>query len=159
MESKYPRTYFNVVLIEPEIPNNTGNIGRTCVGTWCKLHLVGPLGFELSDKQLKRAGLDYWPKLDLEVYKSWDEWWPKVKDPSRVFFLSTKTEKPIYDVEFQEGDWLVFGKETTGLGPEILNRFKEQSLTIPMLGGIRSLNLATSVAILVYEGLRQIRKS
>lgn len=154
--SKYPKINFNIVLVEPEIPNNTGNIGRTCVGTWCKLHLVSPLGFEINDRQLKRAGLDYWPNLDWCMYENWDQWWCVVPDPRRVFFLTTKTKRTYFDIQFQEGDWLVFGKETKGLGPEILQKFQSQTATIPISGGVRSLNLATAGAIVIYEGLRQI---
>lgn len=159
MMSKYPHTNFNVVLVEPEIPANTGNIGRTCVGTFSHLHLIGPLGFEIDDKQVKRAGLDYWPHLDLTYYPSRLEWWEKVTDPSRVFFLSTKAKKSIYHQELRAGDWLVFGKETKGLAPEILSEFPDQVLGIPMPGQIRSLNLATSVAVVLFEGLRQIESA
>jgi tRNA (cytidine/uridine-2'-O-)-methyltransferase len=153
--AKYPRKTFNVVLVEPEIPANTGNIGRTCVGTYCHLHLIGPLAFEISDKHLKRAGLDYWPHLEYTYYSGFDEWLSQVEDLSRVFFFSTKAEKSIYQTELRPGDWLVFGKETKGLGPRILEKFPGQLRGIPMLGPIRSLNLATSVAIAVFEGLRQ----
>lgn len=157
--SKYPHTNFNVVLVEPEIPANTGNIGRTCVGTFSHLHLIGPLGFEIDDKQVKRAGLDYWPHLDLTYYPSRQDWWKKVEDPSRVFFLSTKAKKSVFQQELQKGDWLVFGKETKGLSPEILSEFPDQVLGIPMPGQIRSLNLATSVAVVLFEGLRQIESA
>lgn len=152
----YPKTNFNVVLVEPEIPNNTGNIGRTCVGTWSRLHLVGQLGFEINDKQLRRAGLDYWPSLDFTHHATWHDWWEQVTDPSRVFFFSTKATTSLYDISLREGDWLVFGKETKGLSPDILEKFPDQAVTIPMPGPIRSLNLATSAAIAVFEGLRQI---
>lgn len=156
---KYPHVNFNVVLIEPEIPNNTGNIGRTCVGTHCRLHLVGPLGFEINDKQLKRAGLDYWPKLDHEYYPDFESWWARVENPDRVFFFSTKATRSLYETKIQSGDWFVFGKETKGLSPAILEKFSPQLRTIPMPGPIRSLNLATSVAIVVFEGLRQLPQS
>lgn len=152
---KYPVNLFNVVLIQPEIPQNTGNIGRTCVGYHSSLHLVGPLGFEISDRQLKRAGLDYWPHLEWVEYLNWTEWWETVSDKSRVFFLSTKAERPIYEIEFQVGDWLVFGCETRGLKEEIITTFAAQTYQIPMRGSIRSLNLATSVAVVLYEGVRQ----
>src|SRR5690606_28094805 len=102
---------FKVALIEPEIPTNTGNIGRTCVGSYCELHLVGRLGFEISDRRLKRAGLDYWPRLNWCHHKSWDDWWAQVTDPTRVFFFSKKATRDYTDIEFQPGDWLVFGKE------------------------------------------------
>ncbi len=153
----YPETQFNIVLIEPEIPQNTGNIGRTCVGTWSKLHLVGKLGFEITDKNLKRSGLDYWPHLEWVHHPDWETWWKQVKNPERVFFFSTHADKSFYDLKLQKGDWLVFGKETKGLGPEIIEKYREQLVKLPMLGPIRSLNVATTVAIAVYEGLRQFR--
>lgn len=145
--------------MEPEIPNNTGNVGRTCVGNWCQLHLVGPLGFEINDKQLKRAGLDYWPHLQWTYYDTFDQWYQKVPDKGRVFFFSTKAKETYYSHNFREGDWLVFGKETAGLGQHILEKYPQQLLAIPMVGTIRSLNLATAVAVVVYEGLRQIHYS
>lgn len=147
---------FNVVLIEPEIGANTGNIGRTCVGLDSKLHLVGKLGFTITDRRLKRAGLDYWPHLDFVHHQTWDDWWRTVPDPSRVFFFTTKAQATLYDTPFQEGDWLVFGKETKGLDPEILEKFPSQTRRIPMTGPIRSLNIATSVAIALFEGFRQV---
>ncbi|MCC7403345.1 MAG: tRNA (cytidine(34)-2'-O)-methyltransferase [Bdellovibrionales bacterium] len=153
---KYPEVLFNVVLIEPEIPQNTGNIGRTCVGAHSVLHLVGPLGFEISDRQLKRAGLDYWPHLEVRRYDNWHSWWSQVTDPSRVFFFTTKTARPVYQARLKPGDWLVFGRETKGLGPEVIEKFSEQTYSIPMRGPIRSLNLATAVAVVLYEGMRQI---
>lgn len=147
---------FNIVLIEPEIPQNTGNIGRTCVATQCHLHLVGQMGFEITDTQVKRAGLDYWPYLTWKHHASFEEWMATVPDPSRVFYLSTKAKKKHYEVKFQKGDWLVFGKETKGLDPALVYQNIEQALTIPQLGPVRSLNLATSVAIVAYEGIRQL---
>ena len=152
MPTKSP---LNIVLIEPEIPANTGNIGRTCVGFKAQLHLVGKLGFELSDKRLKRAGLDYWPHLTFAHHPTFEAWWSQVEDPSRVFFFTTKTDADFSDTTFQGGDWLVFGKETKGLGPEIIEKFQEQCRTIPMTGPIRSLNLATSVAVVLFEAYRQ----
>jgi len=148
---------FNVVLIEPEIAANTGNIGRTCVGVGAKLHLVGKLGYTITDRRLKRAGLDYWPYLDFVHHPTWEDWWRGVSDPSRVFFFSTKASKTLFETDFQPGDWLVFGKETKGLDPEILAQFPEQIRRIPMIGPIRSLNVATGVAVVVFEGLRQLR--
>lgn len=147
--------FFNVVLVEPEIPNNTGNIGRTCVGANARLHLIEPLGFELSDKHLKRAGLDYWPHLDWCIHKNWEDWSSKVPDFSRVFFFTTKTKKALFQAQFQKGDWLVFGRETKGLPEEIIKRYDAQTLTIPMYGPIRSYNLANSVSVATYEVLRQ----
>ncbi len=150
---------FKIVLVEPEIPQNTGNIGRTCVATRSELHLIGPMAFEISDKQLKRAGLDYWPHLKWFYYENFEDWWKKVEDPSRVFYLTTKSKKPYTRVNFKKGDWLVFGKETKGLDPELIQRNIEQAITIPQLGPVRSLNLATSVAIVAYEGIRQLGES
>ncbi|MGE0763586.1 MAG: tRNA (cytidine(34)-2'-O)-methyltransferase [Bdellovibrionales bacterium] len=145
-----------MVLIEPEIPNNTGNIGRTCVGNYCQLHLVGKLGFEISDKQLRRAGLDYWQHLIWHHHQTFEQWWSLVEDPSRVFFFSKKAERGLYEAEFRQGDWLVFGKETKGLDEALLSKFHPHTVKIPFEGPIRSLNLASAVAVGVYEGLRQI---
>ncbi len=151
-----PSTLFRVVLIEPEIPQNTGNIGRTCVATNCELHLVGKMGFEINDTNVKRAGLDYWPHLTWYHHRSLEDWWGQVSDPSRVWYFTTKTKRTYFETQFMAGDWLVFGKETKGLDPELLQKYPKQNLTIPMIGdGARSLNLATSVAIAAYEGLRQ----
>lgn len=145
----------NVVLIEPEIPSNTGNIGRSCVGYRAQLHVVGKLGFELSDKRLRRAGLDYWPHLTFAHHPTFEAWWFKVQDPSRVFLFTTKSSKDFSKTQFQEGDWIVFGKETKGLDESLLAQFPDQCLTIPMPGPIRSLNLATSVAMVLFEAFRQ----
>lgn len=147
---------FHVVLVEPEIAANTGNIGRTCVGLNAKLHLVGQLGFSITDRRLKRAGLDYWPYLDFVHHPHWDEWWKEVPDPKRVFFFSTKAAQSLYEPKFQHGDWFVFGRETKGLDPAVISRFSDQALRIPMTGPIRSLNIATAVAIVLFEGYRQI---
>jgi tRNA (cytidine/uridine-2'-O-)-methyltransferase len=144
-----------IVLVEPEIPQNTGNIGRTCVGTNCELHIVGPTGFEITDSNLKRAGLDYWQHLTWFQYANFQEWFEKVEDPTRVFYFTTKVNKTYYDVKYLPGDWLVFGKETKGLPPELILNNPQQSVTIPQPGPVRSLNLATSVAIAVYEAYRQ----
>jgi tRNA (cytidine/uridine-2'-O-)-methyltransferase len=146
---------FHVVLIEPEIGANTGNIGRTCVGLKAKLHLVGKLGFEITDRRLKRAGLDYWPHLDFVHHATWEDWWREVPDPSRVFFFTTKASTTLFQTRFQSGDWLVFGKETKGLDPAVLQAHPEKIRKIPMTGPIRSLNLATAVAIALFEGFRQ----
>ncbi len=149
-------TLFKIVLVEPEIPQNTGNIGRTCVGVNCELHIVGPMSFEINDTQLKRAGLDYWQHLKWFYYPSMDEWLKTVENPDRVFYFTTKVAKTFYEVSYQAGDWLVFGKETKGLPPEIINSNKDQAVTIPQIGPVRSLNLATAVAISIYEGYRQV---
>jgi tRNA (cytidine/uridine-2'-O-)-methyltransferase len=148
---------FNVVLVEPEIPQNTGNVGRTCVGTRSNLHIVGKTGFDITDRNLKRAGLDYWQHLWWTHHESLEKWQSKVPDPSRVFYFSTKAEKTFYDVNFSIGDWLVFGKETKGLDPDLLRRNPNQAVTIPQLGPVRSLNIATAVAIALYEAIRQNR--
>ncbi len=153
---KYPIVNFNVVLVEPEIPANTGNIGRTCVGSWSRLHLIGPLGFEITDKRVRRAGLDYWADLDLKYYESFSAWWQQLPSVDRVFFFSTKAKRSVFDQGFQQGDWLVFGRETKGLPEELIATYPSQCLKIPFPGPIRSLNLATAVAISVFEGLRQL---
>lgn len=145
---------FNIVLVEPEIPQNTGNIVRTCAATGCKLHLVRPLGFEVTDKYLKRAGLDYWSDVDISYYDGFDE--VLSSNPQAAFyFFTTKAGKSYSEAEFKKGDFLVFGKETRGLEEELLIEHKNGCLRIPMLGDTRSLNLSNSVAIAVYEGLRQ----
>ena len=145
----------NIVLVEPEIPNNTGNIGRLCVGTESRLHLIHPFGFVINDKNLKRSGLDYWVHLDWKEYSNVDEWIAQIPDQSRVFLFSSKSNKSYYEAEFQEGDWLVFGKESVGLSQEVLAQF-ENHLTIPMSNLIRSYNIANSVAFVVGEARRQI---
>lgn len=145
---------FNVVLVEPEIPQNTGNISRTCAVTGCCLHLVRPLGFSVDDRYLKRAGLDYWSELKLFYYDSFEELEAKFPD-SRFFLFSTHAEKSYADAEYRPGDFLVFGKETAGLGEAILSRRKDDAVRIPMRADLRSLNLSNSVAIAVYEAFRQ----
>ena len=146
----------NIVLVEPEIPNNTGNIGRLCVGTESKLHLIHPFGFVINDKNLKRSGLDYWAHLDVTEYLNLEEWTAKIEDKSRVFLMSSHASKSIYEAQFQDGDWLVFGKESVGLSDEVLSKFNNH-LTIPMSNLIRSYNIANSVAFVVGEAKRQIR--
>ena len=146
---------FHIVLVEPEIPQNTGNIVRTCAATGCRLHLVRPLGFEVSDKYLKRAGLDYWHFVDISYYDSIEELLKKYAG-SRFFFFSTKAAKTHSEVAYREGDFLVFGKETKGLPEPLLHAHYDQCVRIPMIGEIRSLNLSNSVAIAVYEGWRQL---
>ena len=145
---------FHIVLVEPEIPQNTGNISRTCAVTGCALHLVHPLGFSIDDKHLKRAGLDYWKDLQLFEYESFQEVEERYADHP-FFLFSTHAEKRYSDVAFPDGSFLVFGKETAGLGPEILGKRPEDAVRIPMLPNQRSLNLSNSVAIVVYEALRQ----
>ena len=146
---------FNIVLVEPEIPQNTGNIVRTCAATGCKLHLVRPLGFEVSDKYLKRAGLDYWHFVDISFYDNIGELFAKIPE-GRFWFYSTKAAKTHSDVQYREGDFLVFGKETKGLPEELLAKRYDEAVRIPMIGEIRSLNLSNSVAVAVYEGWRQL---
>lgn len=145
---------FNVVLVEPEIPQNTGNIVRTCAATGCKLHLVRPLGFEVTDKHLKRAGLDYWKDADIFYYDNFDEVLNKFPSSS-FYFFTTKARKNYSEVSYKAGDFFVFGKETRGLPEELLVKHPDGCVRIPMLNDTRSLNLSNSVAIAVYEGLRQ----
>ncbi|MBA2622053.1 MAG: tRNA (cytidine(34)-2'-O)-methyltransferase [Chthoniobacterales bacterium] len=145
---------FNVVLIEPEIPPNTGNIGRLCLATGSTLHLVQPLGFDIDDRQLHRAGLDYWKEVEVRLWASFLELQAAQAARARFFFLTTKTTRPYYQTSFDDGDFLVFGRETKGLPETLLNANSERLLTIPMRG-TRSLNLATAVAIVLFEAVRQ----
>ena len=145
---------FHIVLVEPEIPQNTGNIARTCAATGCELHLVKPLGFELSDKYLKRAGLDYWGLVTVTVHESLDEVFARYPQ-GRFFYFTTKARNVYSDVCYREGDFLVFGKETKGLPEELLFAHPDSCVRIPMIEESRSLNLSNSAAIAVYEGLRQ----
>ena len=145
----------NIVLVEPEIPNNTGNIGRLCVGTESRLHLIHPFGFVINDKNLKRSGLDYWVHLDVTEYQNVAEWKAQILDLSRVFLMSSNASKSYLETNFQNGDWLVFGKESKGLSQEVLEQF-ENHLTIPMSPLIRSFNVANSVAFVIGEAKRQI---
>jgi len=150
---------FNIVLVEPEIPPNTGNIARLCAATNSKLHLVHPLGFKINDKELKRAGLDYWHLLNVEEHKNWEEFKKKQKIgtvDSSCWYISTRGEKNIWDVEFNPGDFFIFGSETKGLSENILNENKDSTISIPMNGLTRSINLSTAVGIVLYEGLRQV---
>jgi tRNA (cytidine/uridine-2'-O-)-methyltransferase len=147
---------FHVVLHEPEIPNNTGNIGRTCVATGCGLHLIRPLGFDVSEKACRRAGLDYWPRLGVREYDALDAFFdahPGVRP--RTWILSTKATRCVFDADFQPGDVMLFGKETRGLPDSVLEQFSATALRMPMIAGERSLNLATAVCAVVYEGVRQ----
>ncbi len=145
---------FNIVLVEPEIPQNTGNIVRTCAATGCRLHLIKPLGFEVSDKYLKRAGLDYWHFVEISYYENIEALFVKFPQ-ARYFFFTTKAKYTYSDVQYREGDFLVFGKETQGLPEPLLRDHYESCVRIPMIGEIRSLNLSNSVAVAVYEGWRQ----
>lgn len=146
---------FNIVLVHPEIPQNTGGIGRLCVSTESRLHLIKPLGFSLEDKFVKRAGMDYWPHLDLHVYENWEDFLVKNPD-AQLFFFSTKGERKFWDCKFSAGCYLVFGSESGGLPEELYERYAEQMCIIPMTGTFhRSLNLANSAAIGLYEAMRQ----
>lgn len=145
---------FNIVLVEPEIPQNTGNIARTCAATGCTLHLIKPLGFEISDKYLKRAGLDYWNLVDVFVYENFEELCAKYPD-ARFRFYTTKARKTYTEADYAEGDFLVFGKETRGLDEELLLKHPDECVRIPMYSEARSLNLSNAAAIAVYEALRQ----
>jgi tRNA (cytidine/uridine-2'-O-)-methyltransferase len=146
---------FNVVLVEPEIPPNTGNVGRLCLATRSTLHLVGPLGFSIDDRQLKRAGLDYWDEVEVREWSSLDEL-RRANASSRFFYLTTKAQQPYFEVTFRPKDFLVFGRETKGLPESVLEENRENFITIPM-HGTRSLNLATAVAIVLFEAMRQQR--
>ncbi len=145
---------YNIVLVEPEIPQNTGNISRTCAVTDSSLHLIKPLGFSIEEKHLRRAGLDYWQYLDLHVYESLDEFFEKNKG-GEFYYFSTKAPKRYTDVTYPDGAFLIFGKETKGLPEELLEKNLERCVRIPMKGALRSLNLSNSVAIAIYEALRQ----
>ena len=147
---------FNVVLVEPEIPPNTGNIGRLCLATGSTLHLVKPLGFAMDDRTLKRAGLDYWREVDVQLWDSFEQLHEATGSGGRFFFLTTKTDRAYYDVQFRAGDFLVFGRETKGLPEKLLAAHASELLTIPMRG-TRSLNLATAVGIVLFEAMRQMR--
>ncbi len=144
----------NIILHQPEIPANTGNIGRTCVATGTSLHLIEPLGFRLNEKEIKRAGMDYWEKLDVTRYINFEEF--KEKHPNAKIWMATTKAKHVYtDVEFGPDDFIMFGKESAGIPEEILVDYEETCIRIPMLSEIRSLNLSNSVAIVLYEALRQ----
>ncbi len=145
---------FHIVLVEPEIPQNAGNIARTCAATGTHLHMIRPLGFEVTDKYLKRAGLDYWNLVEISYYDSFQELQAQYPH-SRFFYFTTKGKRRHSDVAFQDGDFLVFGKETKGLPEELLLEHKEECLRIPMFSEARSLNLSNSVAVSLYEALRQ----
>ncbi len=149
----------NVVLIEPEIPQNTGSVGRLCMATGSALHLVKPLGFSIDAQALKRAGLDYWEHLRVHVHESSDAFFASLTPDARIHLIETRAGQTLYDVSFQAGDYLIFGKETTGLADWILDRHAEALIRIPMYDArVRSLNLSNAVSITVYEALRQIER-
>lgn len=145
---------FNIVLVEPEIPQNTGNIARTCAATGSKLHIIKPMGFEIDDKKLKRAGLDYWHLLGVQYYENMQDFFEKNKDIS-MYLASTKAAKTHDQVEYCDGDWLFFGKETKGLPENFIKENLDRAIRIPMIEEARSLNLSNSVAVVLYEALRQ----
>ena len=144
----------NIVLLEPEIPANTGNIGRTCVATGSRLHLIEPLGFDISEKAVRRAGMDYWKDLDLHVYKNYEEFLEKNPD-AVIYMATTKAEKTYTEACYGPDDYIMFGKESAGIPEEILLKYRETCVRIPMMPAVRSLNLSNAAAILTYEALRQ----
>lgn len=144
----------NIVLLEPEIPQNTGNIGRTCCATGTKLHLIEPMGFRINEKNLRRAGMDYWENLDVTIYDSFNDFLERNPD-AKIWMATTKAPKRYTDVSFGTNDYIMFGKESAGIPEEILVENKDNCIRIPMNPEIRSLNLANSVAIVLYEALRQ----
>jgi len=147
---------FNIVLISPQIPWNTGSIGRVCVNTGSKLHLIKPLGFSIDNKQLERAGLDYWEKLNPTIWESFDDFLKENKKfENRFFFGTTKTDKLYFDAKFEVGDFLFFGSETAGIPREILDKYPNNNITIPMTKEGRSLNLAISTSIILYKAIEQ----
>ena len=145
----------NVVLLSPEIPQNTGNVSRTCAVTGAALHIIKPIGFEISDRTLKRAGLDYWDKLEVYYYENYDEFKEKHRD-ARIFYFSAHAKNSYAECEFADGDFLMFGRESVGLPEEIVRENADFALRIPMREGVRCLNLSNAVAIAVYEALRQL---
>ena len=144
----------NIVLYEPEIPANTGNIGRTCVATNTRLHLIEPLGFSLEEKQLKRAGMDYWKDLDVTTYVNWADFCQKNPD-AKIYYATTKARHVYSEVQYEPDCYIMFGKESAGIPEEILKENPDTCVRIPMMGEIRSLNLSNSVAVVLYEALRQ----
>ena len=146
---------FNLVLVNPQIPNNTGAIGRLCVNAGATLHLIKPIGFDIDEKAVRRAGLDYWEKLDLRVWESIDEFFEKNDIRDNAYFATTKTDRPYFEAAFKDGDYIFFGSETKGIPEEILNKYKSQNITIPMTKEGRSLNLAISTGIVLYDAIRQ----
>lgn len=145
---------FNIVLVEPEIPQNTGNIARTCAATGARLHIVYPIPFDISEKAVKRAGLDYWHLVDVICYDNLEDFLTKTKG-GRYFYATTKAPNRYTDVQFQDNDYILFGKETKGLPEDLLHEHREECIRIPMIDEARSLNLSNSVAIVLYEALRQ----
>ena len=149
---------FHIVLVEPEIPVNTGNIARSCLATGSELHLIKPLGFVINDRRLKRAGLNYWKEVKVTLWDSIEMFLASLPQGARCFYLTTKCARPCYDATFQRGDYLIFGRETKGLPEKLLAANQERLLTIPMTVKTRSLNLATAVGIVLFEAIRQTRQ-
>lgn len=146
---------FNLVLVNPQIPTNTGAIGRLCVNAGTFLHIIKPIGFDIDEKAVRRAGLDYWHKLDLKVWESIDEFFANNEIKDNAHFATTKTDRPYFQADFKEGDYIFFGSETAGIPEEILNKYKDKNITIPMTKEGRSLNLAISTGIVLYDAIRQ----
>jgi len=146
---------FNIVLVHPQIPNNTGAIGRLCVNAGASLHLIKPIAFDIDEKAVRRAGLDYWDKLDLHVWESLEDFFTHNPIQNNAHFATTKTKKPYFEAEFKSGDFIFFGSETAGIPMDILTKYKEYNVTIPMTKDGRSLNLAISVGIVLYDAIRQ----
>jgi len=147
----------HIVLVHPEIPHNTGAAGRLALATGACLHLIEPLGFSIDDKAVKRAGLDYWKDVTLITWASWEEFEAALPPEARLFLLTTKSNKPHWDAQFQLGDYLIFGRETKGLDEALIEKHRDHAIRIPMLeGSTRSLNLATAVGIVLYEAVRQV---
>ena len=146
---------YNLVLVHPQIPNNTGAIGRLCVNAGATLHLIKPIGFDIDEKAVRRAGLDYWDKLDLRVWENIEEFFLENEIKDNAHFATTKTDKPYFEASFKDGDFIFFGSETAGIPEDILNKYKSQNITIPMTKEGRSLNLAISSGIVLYDAIRQ----
>jgi len=147
----------NIVLINPEIPFNTGNVGRSCVGTGAMLHLVGKLGFKIEEKEIRRSGLDYWPRLKYRRYADFESFLKSLPDDASLFFFSTKGKKSFWDARFDKDSYLIFGSESSGLPQELYKTYADRLYKIPVNADIRSLNLSSSVAVALFEALRQTR--
>ena len=146
---------FNLVLVNPQIPQNTGAIGRLCVNAGATLHIIKPIAFDIDEKAVRRAGLDYWKKLDLHVWDSIDDFFENNKIKDNAYFATTKTDKPYFEAKFKVGDYIFFGSETAGIPSNILEKYRNQNITIPMTKEGRSLNLAISTGIVLYDAIRQ----
>ena len=146
---------FNLVLVHPQIPNNTGAIGRLCVNAGASLHLIKPIAFDIDEKAVRRAGLDYWDKLDLHVWESIDHFFQNNSITDNAYFATTKTDRPYFEADFKENDYIFFGSETAGIPADLLEKYKSQNITIPMTKDGRSLNLAISTGIVLYDAIRQ----